>query len=167
MASKNKYDVKEFPQLSYGIRCVSLGLLRLFEATGNEEYAKLAGLAASWLLGNNAAETQMYDPLTGRCFDGIIDSSGVNYNSGAESTIEALYTITEIFNNPIAKNYFYFKTFKVGSVKDKSNQIIIQYRIFKNNKDEKIALIKDLDKEKFWLLEDNELGEFLKLNNLN
>jgi hypothetical protein len=58
-------------------------------------------------MGNNPAKTAMYDPKTGRCFDGIIDSTTVNYNSGAESTIEGLYTIIEITNNPIAKQYLF------------------------------------------------------------
>ncbi len=98
---------EQFPQISYGIRCLSLGLLRLYEATEDEGYARLAGSAASWLMGNNAAQTPMYDPQTGRCFDGIIDSTTVNYNSGAESTIEALYALIEIMNNPIAKQYLF------------------------------------------------------------
>lgn len=97
-------EALQFPQIAYGIRCMSLGLLRLFEATGNDHYAKQAGLAASWLMGNNAAKTAMYDPQTGRCFDGIIDSTSVNYNVGAESTIEGLYAIIEIMNNPIARH---------------------------------------------------------------
>lgn len=102
LGKENK--AQRFPQIAYGIRCMSLGLLRLFEATGNDHYAKQAGSAASWLMGNNAAKTAMYDPQTGRCFDGIIDSTSVNYNAGAESTIEGLYTIIEIMNNPIARH---------------------------------------------------------------
>lgn len=149
-----KDGVTEFPQLSYDVRCISLGLLRLSETTGNKDYAKLAGLAASWLMGNNAAKAQMYDPKTGRCFDGIIDSLKINLNSGAESTLEALYTIIEIAHNPIAKNYLYYKTFRIGSVKNESNRIILRYKIFKNEKGKSIVLIKDLAEGKFRLLED-------------
>ena len=96
-------EAQRFPQIAYGTRCLSLGLLRLYETTGNDDYAKQAGIAASWLMGNNVAKTAMYDPQTGRCFDGIVDSTSVNYNAGAESTIEGLYTIVEIMNNPIAR----------------------------------------------------------------
>ena len=45
----------------------------------------------------------MYDPETGRCFDGILSETEINKNSGAESTIEALYAILEIEANPVAK----------------------------------------------------------------
>ena len=158
---KNKDSVQEFPQLSYDIRCLAVGLLRLYDSTNNEDYGKLAGLAASWLLGNNAAKTQMYDPATGRCFDGIIDSLKVNYNSGAESTIESLFTIIEISNNPIAQNYSYYKTVHVDSLVDESTGIISHYRIFENDDDKKIILISDLALGKFRLLEDKESDEFL------
>ncbi len=158
----NENQADEFPQISYGIRCMSLGLLRLSEATGNENYAKLAGLAASWLMGNNAAKTQMYDPNTGRCFDGIIDSTNVNYNAGAESTIEALYTLVEIANNPISSEYFYFKTSEVNSMTKESNSLIYHYRIYENEQGKKIGLIKDLESQEFKLLEDENLDEFLK-----
>jgi len=100
-------EAEQFPQIAYDIRCLSLGLLRLSDANGDVKYAKQAGLAASWLIGNNAANALMYDFQTGRCFDGIIDSTQVNYNSGAESTIEGLYTIIEITNNPLAKQYLF------------------------------------------------------------
>jgi len=119
-------EAQRFPQIAYGIRCMSLGLLRLCEATRNEDYAKLAGLAASWFMGNNAAKTQMYDSNTGRCFDGIVDSSRVNFNSGAESTIEALYAVIEITNHPIASKYFYFKTSNVDSLRDESGSLLFQ-----------------------------------------
>ena len=44
----------------------------------------------------------MYDPETGRCFDGIGPEKEVNMNSGAESTIEALLILQAIQNHPIA-----------------------------------------------------------------
>jgi len=85
----------EYEQIAYGVRPMAVGLLRLFEATGDRDYLLMAGLAASWLAGNNPAGQAMYDPATGRCYDGIRDSLTLNLNSGAESTIEALYTLLE------------------------------------------------------------------------
>ena len=35
----------------------------------------------------------MYDPATGRCYDGINSPVDINRNSGAESTIEALLAL--------------------------------------------------------------------------
>ncbi len=45
----------------------------------------------------------MYDPHTGRCFDGINSTDKINENSGAESTIEALLTLIRIEQNPTAR----------------------------------------------------------------
>jgi hypothetical protein len=67
----------EFDQIAYGIRPVAVGLLRLYDATGNVEYLKMAGIAASWLLGNNALNETLYDPQSGRCYDGIRDNGKI------------------------------------------------------------------------------------------
>ncbi|HTR80104.1 MAG TPA: hypothetical protein VMM58_00650 [Bacteroidota bacterium] len=99
-------------QIAYGIRPIAVGLLRLYDATKDPTYLTMAGLAASWFFGNNIAHRPMYDVLSGRCFDGIIDSLTINRNSGAESTIEALHTLVEIDNYPGAKKYMGYK--KVG-----------------------------------------------------
>lgn len=90
-----------YSQIAYDVRTTALGLLALHQATGNPEYARLAGIAASWLTGNNIAGTPLYDPASGRGYDGI-DRKGVNYNAGAESTIEALLTLTEVEKIPAA-----------------------------------------------------------------
>ena len=95
----------EFPQIAYDIRCTSLGLLSVAEATGDTNFAVLAGLAASWLLGNNVAGVVMYDELTGRCYDGIESPLKVNRNSGAESTVEALATLVEVLHHPAVRRY--------------------------------------------------------------
>src|SRR5689334_6864746 len=91
-----------FEQIAYAVRPMATGLLRCYDATGDSLYLSMAGLAASWLLGNNCAGAVMYDTATGRCFDGIRDSTSVNRNAGAESTIEALLTIVELSPYPEA-----------------------------------------------------------------
>jgi hypothetical protein len=99
--------IREFERIAYQVRCVAVGLIRLYEATGDAKYAVMAGLASSWLTGNNVAETPMYDPATGRGYDGLRSESEANFNAGAESTIEALYTILEIENHPEAVQWMY------------------------------------------------------------
>jgi len=76
-------------QISYGAYCIFNNLLLLSEETGRAGYEELAAFAASWWFGNNVLGAPMYDPSTGVCFDGV-SSTGVNMNSGAESTICAL-----------------------------------------------------------------------------
>ncbi len=97
-----------YEQIAYGIRPMAVGLLRLYDATKNERYLKMAGLAASWLFGNNSLRQTMYDTATGRCFDGITNAATLNRNSGAESTVEALYTVTELERYPSAKPFLYY-----------------------------------------------------------
>lgn len=99
---KREFDVadsskkREFEQIAYDIRPIVIGLIRLYEATSDKKYLTMAQIAGSWFFGNNAVKAQMYDPATGRCFDGIHSYTEFNKNSGAESTIEALNAIIEL-----------------------------------------------------------------------
>ena len=124
-------------QIAYGIRPIAVGLLRLYDATKNETYLKMAGLAASWLFGNNIARQQMYDRESGRCFDGIMDSLTFNRNSGAESTIEALHTLVEIDKYPLAKKYLRYKKIK------KSSQEHLIEGMYRNDAGDELTLALD------------------------
>jgi hypothetical protein len=61
--------------------------------TGSDAATGLAGIVAAWYFGANPAGVPMYDPATGRTFDGISGSGEVNRNSGAESTIHGLLSM--------------------------------------------------------------------------
>jgi hypothetical protein len=124
-------------QIAYGIRPIAVGLLRLYDATKNETYLKMAGLAASWLFGNNIARQQMYDRESGRCFDGIMDSLTFNRNSGAESTIEALHTLVEIDKYPLAKKYLRYKKIK------KSSQEHLIEGVYRNDAGDELTFVLD------------------------
>ena len=94
---------KSFDQIAYGIEPMVFAATEAFKITGNYKYADMAGHLAAWFLGANAAGISMYDTVTGRCYDGISSSSSVNYNSGAESTIEALLTLEKVEAYPLVK----------------------------------------------------------------
>ena len=47
----------------------------------------------------------MYDPATGRAFDGIEPNGSISHNSGAESVITALLGLMEVLQDPIASEY--------------------------------------------------------------
>jgi len=100
-----------YPQIAYGVGPIVEGYLALADATGERRYAVFAGLAASWLLGANAANVSMYDEKTGLTFDGIDGPSPihVNRNSGAESTIEALLALQRVNSNPDAAEYLHYR----------------------------------------------------------
>lgn len=136
----NPLSRKEFDQIAYGIRPLTVGLLRLYDATGNADYLTMAGLAASWFFGNNPAGVVMYDSLTGRCFDGIRSRTEINRNSGAESTIEALMTLVELSGYPGALRYCRF-------MREKSDSLRAD---FVSPSGERIALCLDPAGKRFW-----------------
>jgi len=93
---EGKYEIIEqekFPQIAYGIRPVVYACTEAYRITGKEKYLSIAKAAAGWFAGKNPAGKVMWDPATGRGFDGIISNDKINLNSGAESTIEALLAL--------------------------------------------------------------------------
>jgi hypothetical protein len=93
-----------FSQIAYGIRPMIWAALEAYEQTKKPKYAELAGKLAGWFLGNNVAKAIMYDVATGRGYDGIGATGKVNYNSGAESTIESLWAFQRLEQYPEAIN---------------------------------------------------------------
>ncbi len=100
-------SVNEYQQIAYNLRPMIAASLRVAEATGEESYIMLAGLLGSWFTGNNVLGFEMYDPETGRGYDGINDQETVNRNSGAESTLEALYSIIELESFDTIEKYLF------------------------------------------------------------
>jgi len=100
-----------YPQIAYGIGPIVEGYLALADLTGQRRYAVFAGLAASWLVGDNPARVTMYDEKSGRTFDGLDGPSSdkLNRNSGAESTIEALLALQRVNSNPDAAEYLHYR----------------------------------------------------------
>jgi len=87
------YDQSSLPQIAYGRRPMVWAALKAYEITGDKKYLSTARDLAAWFSGKNPANTPMYDPATGRGFDGIMSPDQINKNAGAESTIEALLTL--------------------------------------------------------------------------
>jgi uncharacterized protein YyaL (SSP411 family) len=73
---------------SYCVTPLVQGLAELYQATGDEEYRRLAVRGCAWFAGDNDAGRPIYDPDTGRCADGI-DDGIPSPDCGAESAIEA------------------------------------------------------------------------------
>jgi len=78
-------------QIAYGAHSRVESSLAAAEAGDRPGLRHVAGIAATWFFGNNPAGEAMYDPVTGRTYDGI-DDGEVNRNSGAESSIHGLLT---------------------------------------------------------------------------
>lgn len=93
--------VKSGPQIAFGMESLASGLFELANATGKDVYAELGGLMTSWLLGNNELREPLYDPRSGRTYDGL-ERGVINRNSGAESTITALLALLQAQRLPPA-----------------------------------------------------------------
>lgn len=91
-------------QLSYAVDAMVQGCTELWLTTGERVFARLGSLFASWYFGNNPAGARMYDPETGRGFDGIYTGM-VDYRAGAESTVGALRTLLAIERYPEDVSY--------------------------------------------------------------
>jgi len=145
-----------FEQIAYAVRPMAVGLLRLYDATGKEEYLTMAGLAASWLFGNNVLGIPMYDPATGRCYDGIRDSSQVNRNSGAESTIESLLTVLEVSQYPDARRFMKYRKVRSASTPR------YNYALFLGDAGEELILAIDLQDGRMLLMEGEMAEDFIR-----
>ena len=79
-----------------------LGCLALFEVTGEKKFAEMAGRAARWLLGDNAAHEAVYDPTTGGARAAVKARNSVRREISAEATAEALLMLMEVGKNAMA-----------------------------------------------------------------
>jgi len=87
-------------QIAYGADARVQGLLAVGTAVNRPGIRQLAGVAAGWFFGQNAAGVPVYDPSSGVTRDGIAGDGTVNLNSGAESTIHGLLTMQVLDANP-------------------------------------------------------------------
>jgi hypothetical protein len=91
-----------YPQIAYGMESLASGLYAIEEVTGEKIWSELGGLLTNWLLGDNEGRQAMYDPASGRTFDGL-ERGIYNSNSGAESTITALLALQAAASRPAAR----------------------------------------------------------------
>jgi len=145
--------------IAYGVGPIVSTLMGLARLDGDDDYARLAGLFASWFRGNNPAGAIMYDPESGRCLDGIAPEK-VNRNSGAESTIEALLALQSIQDSDLALEYSRSRTLKSDSWKKPMLQSGYQARFRIGSG--RFALLKyDFVEPGFELIESGHLEEML------
>lgn len=91
---------EKYSQIAYDIRPMVFACLNAVNATGEKKYFDQALTYAGWFFGDNPLKQTMYSVKTGRCYDGISSEAVVNLNSGAESTIEALLSLSLIETFP-------------------------------------------------------------------
>ncbi|MEV6413050.1 hypothetical protein [Kribbella sp. NPDC051718] len=87
-------------QIAYGVDARLQALLGVASAANRPGLVQVAIFVAAWYFGANRAGTAMYDPATGRTYDGISAEGVVNRNSGAESTIHGLLSMLALDAHP-------------------------------------------------------------------
>jgi len=95
-----------FPEEPSSAEVMTSNLISLLKVTGKEPYALMAGLSASWLLGNNSKKVAMFDETSGKGYDSLTDK-GRSSTAGTEATVEALTTLVEVWNTPAWQNMEY------------------------------------------------------------
>ncbi|MEV8373496.1 hypothetical protein AB0P21_12205 [Kribbella sp. NPDC056861] len=87
-------------QIAYGVDARLQALLGVASAANRPGLRQVAAFVAAWYFGANRAGSPMYDPATGRTYDGISAEGVINRNSGAESTIHGLLSMLALDANP-------------------------------------------------------------------
>jgi hypothetical protein len=91
-----------YPQIAYGMESLASGFYALAESTGEGVWAELGGLFTDWLFGLNSLGLALYDPATGRVYDGL-ERRNLNRNAGAESTVSGLLALLGAQKFPAAQ----------------------------------------------------------------
>ncbi|GAA1627144.1 hypothetical protein GCM10009744_13640 [Kribbella alba] len=87
-------------QIAYGVDARLQGLLAVARAADRPGLQQVAAFVAAWYFGANRAGSAMYDPASGRTYDGISGEGVINRNSGAESTIHGLLSMLAVDQSP-------------------------------------------------------------------
>jgi len=90
----------DLTQIAYGVDSRVQSLVAVADAADRPALDTLAGITASWYFGANRAGEPMYDPATGRTYDGLSAEGAINRNSGAESTIHGLLSMLALDARP-------------------------------------------------------------------
>jgi hypothetical protein len=91
-----KYEVvalNHFPQIAYNFRPMIWALIEAYKVTRKQWYLDKAIETVQWFKGKNFSKAAVYDPATGRGYDGLPAATKINMNAGAESTIESLLAL--------------------------------------------------------------------------
>ncbi|GAA0453513.1 glycosyl transferase [Paractinoplanes deccanensis] len=84
---KHRFDQQPIEAAATADACATASAV-----TGDDRWDEQVFRAIAWFLGDNDAQTVMYDPLTGGCYDGL-KAEGPNVNQGAESTLALISTL--------------------------------------------------------------------------
>jgi hypothetical protein len=86
-AAEHRFDQQPIEAAATADACATAAA-----TTGDERWDAPLFQAIAWFLGDNDTQAVMYDPLTGGCYDGLMEK-GPNLNQGAESTLALVSTL--------------------------------------------------------------------------
>jgi len=85
-----------FDQQALEIPALIVACYEAYRSTGNVLWREEMERVFSWFMGKNDLNRVVYDFSTGGCFDGL-ESSGINRNQGAESTLSWLLAVQRMY----------------------------------------------------------------------
>ncbi len=100
-----------YPQEAEATYTLVQNFTTLSEVTSDNIYYKIAGLCASWFMGNNVANTPLYDPKDGSCLVGIDKQGKLIKRKDLKSSALALLSLMDIYKT-CGEKYIYYKTVK-------------------------------------------------------
>lgn len=96
-----------YPQFPLGAFTLTLNFIAMHHTTGNDDYAKIAGLSAGWFLRNNLAKSPLYSPEDGSCYKQI-NKSGIIQEKSLIGSAAALLSLMAL-EHTTGKEYVHHK----------------------------------------------------------
>lgn len=96
-----------YPQSPRGAYTLTANFIALYHATGNKDFAKIAGLCAGWFYKNNVTGKPIYSNRDGSCLEKIAADGPVD-KKGLDASASALLSIMAILDNP-GREYLHYK----------------------------------------------------------
>ncbi|MCD4785509.1 MAG: hypothetical protein K8T10_16940 [Candidatus Eremiobacteraeota bacterium] len=88
-----------FPQSPIGAYTLTENFNALYRVTGDEKFAKVAGICAAWFFHNNPTKKPVYFPVDGSCYTKIF-KDGVNDTKSLMGTAAALLSLMAVYDTP-------------------------------------------------------------------
>jgi uncharacterized protein YyaL (SSP411 family) len=89
-----------FDQQPIEASCMVDAVIKAFNLTRNKKYSRTAKLVFEWYHGRNNKKVKVYNEKTNTCYDGVT-CSGLNQNTGAESTISYYLSYLSLKENQL------------------------------------------------------------------
>lgn len=96
-----------YPQSAIGAWTLTSNFIALYRVTGNEDFAKIAGLCAAWFYKNNPTGKNLYSSVDGSCTDKIFEG-GAKVKKSLKGSAATIISLLEVHGTP-GEKYLQYK----------------------------------------------------------